>query len=601
MNGGVISGNVGGTGGGLFVGNGEVDLNDSINGRALAVINGGEISGNRSGWLGGGVAVSMAGDLTLNNGTISGNKTVASASAKITGGGGVGIWDYWTGYLDNAYETQTGWTKERLKQFWENTWSQKVPARFTMNGGVIDGNATDGVGGGIYAGSGAVQLKAGTISNNVADNQGGGIYVPAVPYVAHLTRALVTQNTASELGSGIWACPTGDVHVLLNNTGAVFANTSDGAGGDVVSLKRKTDASYELSLSSRMLGGGSATWYDNGGVLRATETDQLGEPDPAVARFSGTAGATPHAGTVADTTRDLALHTETLEAGRAAAVAASTLTITGNKAVRGAGIGTNGSIVLGTEDEAVSVPVRKVWNEHENADEPQPARVQVKLLRDGVWADTAELSAENGWAYTFEGLPKHVDGDLGTESVYTVEEVAPAGYTSEISGNAADGFTVTNTPVVSTRDIAVTKVWDDADNQDETRPSSVTVHLLANGVDTGKTLELNAENSWKGSFKDLPVKKDGAEIAYTVVEDEVGGYTAEVSGTAADGFTITNRHEPTSKTPDKPETEKPAKSNPRTPRGVLPKTGDMTLAFTAAGALGGAGLLGVALRRRRRG
>ena len=47
----------------------------------------------------------------------------------------------------------------------------------------------------------------------------------------------------------------------------------------------------------------------------------------------------------------------------------------------------------------------------------------------------------------------------------------------------------------------------DKDNQDGKRPSSVTVKLLADGQDTGKTLELNAANGWTGSFTGLDADK----------------------------------------------------------------------------------------------
>ena len=89
------------------------------------------------------------------------------------------------------------------------------------------------------------------------------------------------------------------------------------------------------------------------------------------------------------------------------------------------------------------------------------------------------------------------------------------------------------------------KVWKDADNQDGKRPTSVTVKLLADGQDTGKTLELNKENNWSGSFTDLDVNKAGKAIAYTVIETtKVEGYISEVTGDATSGFTITNSYTP---------------------------------------------------------
>ncbi|MFR8849935.1 MAG: Cna B-type domain-containing protein, partial [Blautia faecis] len=54
-------------------------------------------------------------------------------------------------------------------------------------------------------------------------------------------------------------------------------------------------------------------------------------------------------------------------------------------------------------------------------------------------------------------------------------------------------------------------------------------------------------NGWKGTFQDLDKYKKGQEIKYTVVETtNVNGYTANVSGSAKDGYVITNIHTPES-------------------------------------------------------
>ena len=71
--------------------------------------------------------------------------------------------------------------------------------------------------------------------------------------------------------------------------------------------------------------------------------------------------------------------------------------------------------------------------------------------------------------------------------------------------------------------------------------AKATVRLLADGKDTGKSIELNESNNWKGSFKDLAkYSKSGSEVAYTVAEDAVGGYSSKVTGDAGRGFTVTN-------------------------------------------------------------
>lgn len=71
--------------------------------------------------------------------------------------------------------------------------------------------------------------------------------------------------------------------------------------------------------------------------------------------------------------------------------------------------------------------------------------------------------------------------------------------------------------------------------------AKATVRLLADGKDTGKSIELNESNNWKGSFKDLAkYSKSGSEVAYTVAEDAVEGYSSKVAGDAGRGFTVTN-------------------------------------------------------------
>ena len=127
---------------------------------------------------------------------------------------------------------------------------------------------------------------------------------------------------------------------------------------------------------------------------------------------------------------------------------------------------------------------------------------------------------------------------------YTIEEVAVAEYESKVTGDATTGFTITNSYTPAKTKVSVTKKWDDKDNQDGKRPTSITVKLLADGQDTGKTLELTEANGWAGSFTNLDTDKGGASIKYTVVEEPVTGYTSEVKGDATSGFIITNTYTP---------------------------------------------------------
>ena len=77
--------------------------------------------------------------------------------------------------------------------------------------------------------------------------------------------------------------------------------------------------------------------------------------------------------------------------------------------------------------------------------------VTVRLYKDGIAStETLTLDETNGWAATFTGLLRN-DATDGHLIAYTVaEENVPEGYTSEVTGNATDGFTVTNTEIPPT-------------------------------------------------------------------------------------------------------------------------------------------------------
>ena len=193
--------------------------------------------------------------------------------------------------------------------------------------------------------------------------------------------------------------------------------------------------------------------------------------------------------------------------------------------------------------ETIDIPVTKTWDDADNQDGIQPGSVTVKLLADGVdTGKTVTLSEKNQWSDSFKDLAKYKA--KGTEIVYTVEEVEVTGYTAAITGDVENGFTITNTHTPETIEIPVTKVWDDADNQDGIQPGSVTVKLLADGADTGKTVTLSEKNQWSDSFTDLAKNKDGQEIVYTVEEAAVTGYTTAITGDVENGFTVTNTHTP---------------------------------------------------------
>ena len=144
-----------------------------------------------------------------------------------------------------------------------------------------------------------------------------------------------------------------------------------------------------------------------------------------------------------------------------------------------------------------------------------------------------------------EGDEKGITYDKTVQEVEVTVKKVSATELKATASKEAKGLVFKNIYTPAKTEVSVKKVWKDADNQDGKRPTSVTVKLLADGQDTGKTLELNKENNWSGSFTDLDVNKAGKAIAYTVIETtKVEGYISEVTGDATSGFTITNSYTP---------------------------------------------------------
>ncbi|WP_314049280.1 Cna B-type domain-containing protein [Peptostreptococcus stomatis] len=196
-----------------------------------------------------------------------------------------------------------------------------------------------------------------------------------------------------------------------------------------------------------------------------------------------------------------------------------------------AGTMASGFTITNTNNEKVDVSVTKVWV----GPAKTSAKVVLKKVGNSAVIEEKELTAGGGWTTTFTGKPKY-EAD-GTEIKYTVEEKdVPAGYTDVLTGTMANGFTITNTNTEKVN-VSVTKAW--------VGPAKASAKVVLKKVGNPAVIEekeLNEAGSWRTTFTGKPkYEANGTEIKYTVEEKDVPqGYTANVSGTMASGFTITN-------------------------------------------------------------
>lgn len=209
LNGYTLTGN--GNGSVITVSNGAVLLLCDVNGNT-GKLTGGRGRNEQDNYLyvnGGGVRVNSGSGLIMNGGTITGN------SANSAGGGGV--------YVNQG--------------------------SFTMNGGVISGNACTesnstggGSGGGVYISSSVFTMNGGTISDNTVAGRGGGIYAT---------------------GCGVFTMNGGTVS---GNTAVSDKNGNGGYGGGVY-LDNCTVTMSGVTVSGNEASGGYGGVYVGGGGI----------------------------------------------------------------------------------------------------------------------------------------------------------------------------------------------------------------------------------------------------------------------------------------------------------------------------------------------
>lgn len=506
MNGGSICNNSGQCGTAVY-------LTASSNAaKARFTMNGGTLSNNESrsytpySTPTGAVFVKYSAEFVLNNGTITGNCAHDGA------GGGVAVMD----------ELPT----------------EEHGTAFTMNGGTISNNTASGSrcsGGGIYSCSNYVSLLGGRIENNSAYD-GGGVYSEGnteIYTTLHIENALITGNTADQ-GGGLWFCPTGDAKLYMQDGAVIYGNTAASAGDDFASPEVATGAGGNggVTLPDYFPNGKVIQWFSDGFLYAPygnRGTAGQGTRYNAVEYAKRVTG-------VQNEKKGLALKSVVSDGVSVPAV--GSLIITGNQASHGGGgIGANGGVVIGEETSlSYSISVKKAWD-NPGYEDTQPSGVTIHLKeRDtGDIVSTAELTGENGWQYTFTGLPLSPDH-------YTVTEQPLEGYKATYYQDADGNFIITNTYLTTptpdvpavTISVPVEKKW--VNDYKWERPASIHVSLW-NGDAKVKEADLTADMGWTYIFEDLP------EGTYSVTEDAVPGYETLIERSDAGGFIITNTYE----------------------------------------------------------
>ena len=188
----------------------------------------------------------------------------------------------------------------------------------------------------------------------------------------------------------------------------------------------------------------------------------------------------------------------------------------------------------------------------------------VEWWDDGNDSHDFTIRTSESWNYTVLGTftveePSHgagTSGDFGAQATTVTRLTSEAENFSETTSDitaasheiavASDIPTITNRAVV---EVHATKVWNDG-NADPKNHPKVTFHLLQKVGDAqptrvegqDRTIEAGATGDGLAViWRNLPKRDaDGNEISYSVEEETLPGYSSEITGSASDGFTVTN-------------------------------------------------------------
>lgn len=230
----------------------------------------------------------------------------------------------------------------------------------------------------------------------------------------------------------------------------------------------------------------------------------------------------------------------------------------------------------------VAVSATKAWKNFDGSTTaPVGASVTFTLYEDGVATDqTVTLDGEadakptgdaaaayesEAWTASFINLPKYADGQ---EIVYTIGETAGfTGYTADPTDPVANGGTITNkqNPI----SVDVKKEWNDHEDEDKVRPTTITITLtgtagdatfgpyeidldgVVDGTPTVTTPTGYESAAWTATFINLPeyayTASGATRIVYTATETGVAGpddinYSAKTEVDDDGTITITNTH-----------------------------------------------------------
>ena len=190
--------------------------------------------------------------------------------------------------------------------------------------------------------------------------------------------------------------------------------------------------------------------------------------------------------------------------------------------------------VFEVPDEKKEITAKVNWIDENNKSQKRPSKVIVELYANSSLLTRKEVETTGYLQECYFGeVPKY--DELGNEIIYTIDEKEKVSddlkfYAKSVNNST---YTITNTFAVPDDkiDILATLNWIDYENQNNTRPQSIIVHLMNKDQIVRSFSLTDIPTNYTYIFEDVAkYDENGDEIEYTLFQDDVEGYYKLIEG-----------------------------------------------------------------------
>lgn len=166
-----------------------------------------------------------------------------------------------------------------------------------------------------------------------------------------------------------------------------------------------------------------------------------------------------------------------------------------------------------------NIIITKNWIDNNNSYLTRPSNITVKVYQNNNYYKNLNITGDYNTNTWTGSLSVPAFDNNGNEYNYTVDEISVNNYST-----TCENLVCTNT-LTGEENLTISKIWNDNNNQYNTRPASISIKLKQNGSDY-QNINLNGDsNTWNSSTITVPkYDSNGVKYNYTIEETPAEHY-----------------------------------------------------------------------------